>query len=142
MAIPNDEARTALKDYIARTIDSCSIQTTWIFGFAHEGPGPQRHGGFGLGVWQSETQREYYAAIRTRFLEGKPLRKSELARNEGDAAVGAQSFSSVALTCELPETQGPLRFARENGGAVLYLPGIAQSGLTLMAYIEDYYARF
>ena len=142
LAIPTDEARAALKEYIAHTIESCGIETTWVFGFAHEGPGPERYGGFDLGVWQSKTEQEYYAAIQQRFLDGKSTRKSELLHNEGDAAVGAQSFSSVALTCEKPTKQGPLRFARENGGAVLYLPDLLASGLGLRVYVESYYSTF
>ncbi len=136
LAIPNDETKIALKDFIARTIEACSIETTRIFGFAHEGPGPQRHGGFGLGVWQSRTQSEYYAAIQEQFLTSRPLKNSELSGNEGDAAVGAQSFTSIVLTCERPNKKGPLRFARENGGAVLYLPSFEGSGLTLKAFVE------
>lgn len=139
-AIPNEEAKALLKQYIAHTIEACGIETTWVFGFAHEGPGPERYGGFDVGVWQSNTEQEYYEAIRQRFLEGKGMRKSELLHNEGDAAVGAQSFFSVALTCEKPTKQGPLRFARENGGAVLYLPDMIQNGQTLRAYIESYYS--
>lgn len=140
LAIPDHEKKIALKNYISRTIKACGIETTWVFGFAHEGMGPQRHGGFGLGVWQSRTESEYYAAIRERFLTGRPQKKSELSDNEGDAAVGAQSFTSIALTCERPDKKGPLRFARENGGAVLYLPHLEQRGLTLRAFIEDYFA--
>ena len=140
LAIPHHETKIALKTYIANTIKACGIETTWIFGFAHEGTGPQRYGGFDLGVWQSQTEIEYYAAIRERFLIGRPQKKSELADNEGDAAVGARSFTSIALTCERPEKKGPLRFARENGGAVLYLPNFEQSGLTLRAFIEEFFA--
>ena len=49
-AIPDEESKRELKAYIARTIASSDIQTTWVFGFAHEGPGPQRCGGFDVGV--------------------------------------------------------------------------------------------
>lgn len=72
LAIPNDETKIALKEYIAGTIKACNIETTYIFGFAHKGAGPQRYGGFGVGVWQSNTQLEYYAAIRERYLMGRP----------------------------------------------------------------------
>lgn len=53
LAIPDEESKRELKEYIARAIASSKIETSWIFGFAHEGPGPQRHGGFDVGVWQS-----------------------------------------------------------------------------------------
>ena len=30
-----------------------------VFGFGHEGPGPQTHGGLDVGVWQSETEADF-----------------------------------------------------------------------------------
>jgi hypothetical protein len=138
-AIPEKETTIALKRYIMRTIASADIRTTSVFGFAHEGPGPQRHGGFDVGVWQSPTETEFYAAIRDRFLIGKSQRNSQLSDNEGDAAVAAQSFSSLAITCELPGKPGPLRFAAEHGGKVLYLDAFGGSSLTLREFIENFY---
>jgi len=140
-AIPDRESKKALKEYIARTIVASGIRTTSVFGFAHHGPGPQRRGGFDVGTWQSPTEQEFYAAIRERFLIGKGQKKSELFDNEGDAAVAAQSFFSIALTCELPDKAGPLRFAAEHGGKVLYLDGFDRSRLTLRAFIEDFYQK-
>lgn len=81
-AIPENESKRELREYIARTIASTNIQTTWVFGFAREEPGPERHGGFDLGTWQSPTQTEFYAAIQERFLLGKSERKSQLSDNE------------------------------------------------------------
>jgi hypothetical protein len=141
MAIPDNISKSALKDYIAHTIAGCDIRTTSVFGLASEGPGPQRVGGFGQGTWQSQTEREFYAAISERYLVGKAETKSQLSRNEGDAAVAARSFFSIALTCENPKKSGPLRFAAENGGKILYLEGFGRSGLTLKAYIETFYQQ-
>jgi hypothetical protein len=141
LAIPPNASKTALKDYIARTIVSCDIRTTSVFGFATEGPGPQRAGGFDQGTWQSQTEVEFYAAIRERYLLGKGETNSQLTKNEGDAAVAAQSFSSIALTCERPNKSGPLRFAAEHGGKILYLEGFGRSGLTLKAYIAAFYQQ-
>jgi tRNA threonylcarbamoyladenosine modification (KEOPS) complex Pcc1 subunit len=140
-AIPTKDSKTALKDYIARTIVTCNIKTTSVFGFARESPGPERLGGFGQGTWQSRTESEFYAAIRERYLCNKREKKSQLTGNEGDAAVAAQSFFSIALTCELPQKVGPLRFAAEHGGKILYLEGFDGSGLTLNAYIESFYQQ-
>ena len=140
-AIPHLDSKKALKEYIARTVASCGIETTWVFGFAHEGPGPQRYGGFGVGVWQSPAETEFYATIRERFLEGKSQKKSQLFDNEGDAAVAAKSISSIAITCELPDKPGPLRFAAQHGGNVLYLQEFDTSGMTLRRYIESFYQR-
>ena len=141
-AIPDHESKKELKEYITRTIAACGIETTWVFGFAHEGSGPQRHGGFDVGVWQSQTETEFYAAIRQRFLVGKSQKNSELFDNEGDAAVAAKSFSSIALTCECPNKPGPLSFAATHGGKVLYLQGFERSGLTLRGFVENFCQNF
>jgi hypothetical protein len=98
-AIPVRPSKVALKDYIARTIVSCDIRTTSVFGFATPGPGPQRYGGFGQGTWQSQTAREFYTAISAQYLIGRPVKNSQLTNNEADAAVAARSFSSTVLTC-------------------------------------------
>jgi hypothetical protein len=112
-----------------------------VFGFAKDGPGKQRVGGFGHGTWQSQTEREFYAAISELYLFGKSEMKSELTKNEGDAAVAANSFFSIVLTCELPNTAGPLRYAAEHGGKILYLRNFDQSGLTLKEYIKAFYQQ-
>jgi hypothetical protein len=142
LAIPAHPSKSELKDYITRTIASCDITTTSVFGFAQEGPGPQRVGGFGQGTWQSQTEREFYAAIREQYLLGKGKKNSQLTGNEGDAAVAAQSFFSIVLTCERPDKSGPLRFAAEHGGKILYLKDFDhQSGLTLKTYIAAFYQQ-
>jgi multidrug efflux system outer membrane protein len=51
-----------------------------------------------VGVWQSQTETEFYAAIRQRFLIGKRQKKSQLFDNEGGAAVAAQSFPQLSIT--------------------------------------------
>jgi hypothetical protein len=140
-AIPAHPSKTALKDYIARTIVSCDIRTTSVFGFVLDGPGPRRVGGFDQGTWQSQTEREFYAAISEQYLLEKCKKNSQLTDNEGDAAVAAQSFFSIVLTCERPNKSGPLRFAAEHGGKILYLEGFDQSGVTLKAYIEAFYQQ-
>jgi len=141
LAIPAKASKVALKEYIARTIASSDIRTTSVFGFASDSPGPQRVGGFGQGTWQSQTEREFYAAIREQYLIGKSETNSQLTKNEGDAAVAAQSFFSIALTCERPNKSGPLRFAAEHGGKVLYLGGFDRSGQTLKEYVEAFYQK-
>jgi hypothetical protein len=141
MAIPDDTSKAALRDYIEETIEKCGIITTSVFGFAPIGPGPQRVGGWDQGTWQSQTEREFYDAIRPLYLFGKPETNSQLTQNEADAAVAAQSFFSIALTCERPSKSGPLRFAAEHGGKVLYLADLDKSGLTLKQYVTDLYRR-
>ena len=138
-AIPGNESKRDLRQYIARTVAMAKIETTWVFGFAREEPGPERHGGFDVGLWQSPTETEFYAAIHERFLTGKSEKKSQLSDNEGDAAVTAKSFSSIALTCERPNKPGPLSFAATHGGKVLHLDRFDASGLTLREFIEHFY---
>jgi hypothetical protein len=141
LAIPAT-TKAALKEFIVRTIGDCEITTTWVFGFdSGAGQGPQRYGGFGQGAWQSRTEAEFYDAIRRQYLTNRGPKKSLLNGNEGDAAVGAQSFSSIALTCESPAKAGPLRYAAEHGGKILYLSDFAASGQTLREYIEAFYQR-
>ena len=141
MAIPASASTKPLTDYIRETKEACAIRTMSVFGFATPGVSPQRVGGFGQGTWQSQTEREFYEAIRTRFLLGKRETGSRLTQNEGDAAVAAQSFFSVALTCEKLSKPGPLRFAAEHGGKVLYLPDFDKDGLSLSDYIIAFYAK-
>jgi len=78
---PDDASKTALKDYIARTIVSRDIRTTSVFGFASDGPGPQRVGGFDQGTWQSQTEAEFYAAIGEQYLIGKSETHSLLTKS-------------------------------------------------------------
>ena len=141
LAIPDNALKAALKDYIARAIAACDIKTTSVFGFATDGPGPQRVGGFDQGTFQSQTEREFYDAIRGQYLLGKSEKNSKLTDNEADAAVAAQSFFSIVLTCEGPSKPGPLRFAAEHGGKVLYLAAFDQSGMTLKEYVTAFYRQ-
>lgn len=140
MAIPDKDSNTPLKTYIVRTIAACSIRTTSVFGFDAAGDRPQRLGGFDQGTWQFQTEREFYDAIKKEgYLLGKSEKNSKLTDNEGDAAVAAQSFFSIALTCERPNKRGPLRFAAEHGGKVLYLRNIDSTGFNLKDYITDFH---
>jgi hypothetical protein len=141
VAIPSTVTKTASKDFIARTIDKAAITTTWVFGFDSGGPGPLRYGGFDHGTWQSQTEREFYEAIRQQLLTNSGVKKSQLSGNEGDAAVAATSFFSIVLTCESPQKAGPLRFATAHGGKVLYLADFGTSGLSLQGYIERFYQQ-
>lgn len=128
-----------VKEYIARMRAECGVKTTSVFGFAGDGSGPQRRGGFDQGTFRSQTEAEFYAAINETFLIKRRPKGSGLFGNEGDAAVAAQSFSSIVLTCENPRKAGPLRFAAEHGGAILYLDTFDGSGQTLKEFITTFY---
>jgi hypothetical protein len=103
--------------FIQDTIERANVRTSSTFGFF--GPEPQRRGGWGQGPFQSSIEREIYAELYHFF--GDKTMGSGLIANEGDAAVAVLSFFSVVLTNERPTKNGPLRFAYENGGKVLFL---------------------
>ncbi|WP_415540118.1 hypothetical protein [Gluconobacter oxydans] len=136
-AIPERTDKQALKYYIRTQIAAARVQTQWVFGFALDGDGPQRCGGFDIGTWQSETERKFYDLIRERYLLGKTATNSQLTRNEGDAALGANSFSSVVLTLDLKP--GPLTVAQENGGKILDMRPFREAGIGLASYVIAYY---
>jgi len=132
-AIPDRPDKEALRAYIAREMVNSAISVTAVFGFARQDGGPQRHGGFGFGTFQSEDERAFYAAIREPYLLDQPARNSGLTNNEGDAAVAAASLSSVVLT--LDRKTGPLRAALDHGGKVLDMTPFEDSGLSLAGYV-------
>ncbi|NLI27003.1 MAG: hypothetical protein GX413_06400 [Acetobacter sp.] len=136
-AIPNRADKLALKDYIHTQIATGQVQVTRVSGFPHEGDGPQRCGSFGFATFQSDTERKFYDLIRDRYLLGKTATKSQLTRNEGDAALGANSFSSVVLTLDLKP--GPLTVAQENGGKILDMRPFRKTGEDLASYVTTYY---
>ena len=133
-AIPDQPNKTALKEYIRHQMLGASVKVSAIFGFATE-TGPQRHGGFAFGTFQSEDARAFYAAIRDEYLIGKPIRGSKLSHNEADAALGAASLASVVLTRDLRKA-GPLRIAREYGGKLVDMTQFDSAGLSLASLIK------
>jgi hypothetical protein len=139
--IETEKTPVDVRGYIDRAIADCGVKTTSVFGFAGDGSGPQRRGGFDQGTFQSQIEREFYAAISERFLVGRREKGSGLTANEADAAVAAQSFSSIVLTCESRKVNGPLRFAAEHGGAVLYFADFDPSKGTLKEYVLDFYQK-
>lgn len=133
-AIPDKPEKAALKGYVRQQMQAAGVTVTAIFGFATIS-GPQRRGGFGFGTFQSEDQRAYYAAIRDRFLIGKPSRGSQLSHNEGDAALGAASLTSVVLTRDMRKA-GPLREAIKHGGKIVDMSVYDATGPALADLIE------
>jgi hypothetical protein len=136
VAIP--DSKPDLKAYISYQMQDAGVTVTAIFGFAHEGGGPERHGGFGFGTFQSEDARAYYATVRMPHLLGKGGRNSGLTDNEGDAALGAESLSSVVLTRDLKKA-GPLLVALEHGGKVFDMRPYEQAIGTLADDIARYH---
>jgi hypothetical protein len=133
-AIPEERA-AALKRYIEATIAACDIRTTANFGFYNPDLVDQRSAPMGFGTFQSPVEGAFYDLIRERFLEGREQRKNGLYGYEGDAAVAVQSFFSVVLTLERPQSRGPLKVATEHGGKVLSLHSFDSQALTLREWV-------
>jgi hypothetical protein len=119
-----------------------SITTNWMFGFDRHESGLQRNGGWDRGTWQSGTERDFYTEIEEKFLNRQRKMGSQLSKNEADAAVAAKSFSSIVLTCESRRVNGPLSYAADRGGAVLYFDRFDASKQTLRECIVSYYQQF
>lgn len=136
-AIPGTKAE--LKAYIEHEAADAGVRDTATFGFAPQDGGPERHAGFGLGTFQSEDERNFYAAVRARFLLGRPTRGSKLTDNEADAAVAAASLSSVVLTLDAVKA-GPLRAALDHGGKVLDMRAFERTEVPLAEFIERFHA--
>ena len=135
--------KVSLKAYIAASIEKYGVRTTSVFGFAtHEPDGSlskvQVFGGFGQGTWQSDADRSWYGADDAKgLLHGKGRRKSGLSDNQADASLAVRSFESVVLTDEVKTKNGPLRLAAEQGGQVVYLADVEQSGLSLTDFMRS-----
>ena len=135
------EDKRPLKSYVANNIETHSVRTSSVFGFASVEPDGslskvQVYGGFGQGTWQSENDRRWYNSCEIKsLLHGKARKKSGLSANQADASLAVRSFDSIVLTNECKEKNGPLRLAAEQGGRVVFLADVELSGLTLRDYV-------
>jgi hypothetical protein len=134
--------KVELKAYIRESIERNRVRTTSVFGFAtYEPDGSlskvQVYGGFGHGTWQSDADRRWYGSNEVKgLLHGKGKRKSGLSDNQADASLAVRSFESIVLTDEVKTKNGPLRLAAEQGGRVVYLADVWQSGLSLKEFVR------
>lgn len=132
LAIPREGEKRALRQFISDSIAECRITTTSYFGFAAEQGEVERHGTFGVGTFielddvrRLEEMRHFYGARRP----------SGLARDEGDVMLANQSCSSVVLSCD--SKPGPLTYARERGGKILFVDAChARQGALRAAVLE------
>lgn len=131
-----------LKAYIKQSLNSASVETSYVFGFQSlepDGtPSPvQVYGGFNFGILQSEEERNFYAKpeIEKQLRAGKKT-KSGLGKNQADASLAAKSLTAIVLTNERMNKPGPLKLATELGGKVVYLQDqIEPSGLSIGDYL-------
>lgn len=143
-AIPDNEKKQALKDYIRANIENAAVKTTSVFGFQTIEPDGspskvQVYGGFGQGTFQSPEDRKYYASPEVQAqLVGKAKRKTGLGANQADASLAVRSSQAFVLTNEDLQKAGPLKLAAENGGKIVYLCAqVDRSGLTLGQYMAS-----
>lgn len=145
LAIPTDGKDKTdnryLKAYIEDSIATHSVQTTSVFGFASVEPDGslskvQVYGGFNQGTFQSEADRRWYGSAEVKSLvHNKGRRPSGLGKNQADASLAVRSFDLIVLTNEGKEKNGPLRLAADQGGRIVYLTDVEQSGLSIKDYI-------
>jgi len=139
--------KSALKAYIKQSMARLPVTTSYVFGFQSlepDGtPSPvQVYGGFDVGTFQSEEERNFYAKpeIKQHLQSGKKT-NSGLGKNEADASLAAKSLSSIVLTNERMNKSGPLKKASKQGGRVIYLEAeVKPSGLKIGEYLESGYA--
>ena len=140
--------KRALKQFIADAIQTNSVQTTSVFGFASVEPDGslspiQVFGGFDQGTFQSAEDREWYESEAvTKLLDRKTLSGSGLGKAQADASLAVRSFGAIVLTDEHKGKNGPLKLARQQSGCIVHLSeDVEPSGLTLGAFIDEMIAR-
>jgi hypothetical protein len=133
---PIPPARAALKVFIEDTIAACDIDTHSYFGFNDPtlSPEDQRVGGFGVGYWISNRERDFINNQQVRLGAIKKP-STRLYKNEADISLGARSFTSVVLS--LDDKAGPLKDAQAQGGKVVFLTDFDISGLSLSDFIKS-----
>jgi hypothetical protein len=144
LAIPDKADKHALKAYIAKSIESSNVHKTSIFGFAtYDSDGNlskiQTCGNFYQSTFQSPNDRDWYNSDEVKnFLIGKAKRKSGLSNNQADASIAVRSFQAIVLTNEGRNKKGPLHLAAKQGGRIVYLSEVEESGLSLKDYINKF----
>lgn len=135
--------KRALKAYIKRNIDRSPVKTSSVFGFYSRGPDGtpspvQVYGGFGVGTFQSEEERDFYARSEVEHqTQNRKRTDTGLSKNQADASLAAKSFSAIVLTNERMNKSGPLKIASDLGGRVVFLSEeVKPSGLTLGEYLN------
>jgi hypothetical protein len=140
--IPDREDKQALKNFIQNAIVSHKVKTSRVFGFASTNADGtpskyQKFGNFGHSGFQSGADRDWYSLPEVvAMLSKKSKRATFLGRNEGDASLAVRSFRAVVLTAESRTKKGPLQFAAQQGGRVVFLGEVDKSGRTLHEFIS------
>jgi hypothetical protein len=140
-AIPNTVAKKDIIEYIKRTMRECSVEVSSTFGFYIEGAKHQRYGGFGQGTFASGAENELRLELLSRFVVGNDETGSGLVADEADLALAVHSAYAIVLTNERPTRNGPLQYAAQRGGKVLYLRDFDSTGLTLRAFIKAFHEQ-
>ena len=111
------------------------MRTDFLFGFRDDrrAAEDQRYGGFNQGRWASEQEIAFFQQQHTKIGVDKK-KTTRLYPQEADVSLAARSFESVVLT--LDAKKGPINTAYQQGGQVIFLKGLDESGLSLQAYVE------
>lgn len=141
-AIPDIGGDGADKELIKQSLNNAAVETSYVFGFQtmepDGSPSPvQVYGGFDVGTWQSDEERNFYAKpeIEKQFRSGKKT-NSGLGKNQADASLAAKSLTTIVLTNERMNKPGPLKLAAELGGKIIYLQHqVEPSGLGIGNYL-------
>lgn len=133
-----------LKAYIKQGLEILPVRTSHVFGFASvESDGTlspvQTFGGFDVGAFQTEAERDFYKLpeVKQQLLHAKKT-KSGLGKNEADASLAVKSLSSIVLTNERLNKNGPLKVAAEMGWQIIHLKAqIEPSGKRIGEYLKS-----
>jgi hypothetical protein len=106
------------------------VQTDTLFGLDGKGleASERRHAGFDQGRWATRAELDFIAEQKRR-LTGKKRFSAKLYQQEADIALAARSFAAVVLTDD--SKRGPIRDAQRQGGKVVFLTAVEQSGISL-----------
>lgn len=91
------------------------------------------------GTFASETEIRLRNELLEHVVIGNDETGSGLVHDEADVALAVQSNFGIVLTNERPTRKGPLQYAAQRGGKVLYLKLFEPSGLSLRAFIHAFH---
>ncbi|WP_307941552.1 hypothetical protein [Pseudomonas mosselii] len=146
------EDKRPLKQYINHSIKCREIPTTYSFGFSDlESPeDPPRYGGFGQGTFETDAQQDWRQREQTqKFVQdgfdAKQRAKTVLRKDEADVALAVASIVSILITVDEKKgaragKKGPIYDAAVNGGFVVFVQDVDNSGLALAEYIEKHFS--
>ena len=146
---PIPDEKIELKKFIIDSIERARVKTVPFFGFYDENlPASEpRFAGFDKGVFAEESQAKFikHQCDKKKDEEEKnkggkdKKRPTGLFKDEADIAIASRSLIDVIIT--LDTKNGPIRYAYQEGGCVVYLNEFKQSHLSLSDFIKSMIAN-